>query len=195
MSGFLSNPVRVQSWYSARSHNVLVAEPHAGHYALAELERIVPRFTLVTQNVDGMHTRAGNRNVVEIHGSLLSHRCVSCGRSCPPLNVEPTAQEPARCECGGLVRPSVIWFGEMLDADLMERATNAATDCDVFISVGTGAEVYPAASLPLVAADNGAYVVEVNPVKTVISDRVDESIRGRAGTVLPALVGRLAEVN
>lgn len=195
MSGFLSDPVRVQSWYSARSRNVLRVEPHAGHHALVDLERLVPKFTLITQNVDGLHARAGNRNVLEIHGSLLKNRCVSCGDESPPLDVSPDAPEPARCECGGLIRPSVVWYGELLDPEVMREATAAAEDCDVFLSVGTGAEVHPAASLPLVAADAGAYVVEVNPRKTMISDRVDEAIRGPAGAVLPALLERLSEVS
>lgn len=195
LEGFRGDPITVQSWYAARRRTALSVEPHAGHYALAELERIASRFSLITQNVDGLHARAGNRNLIEIHGSLLEYECVSCGQECPPLETTLDDDEPAFCACGGLVRPSVVWFGEMLDPARLERAWSAASDCDVFLSIGTGAEVYPAAELPLLAKRNGAFVVEINPGPTAISPVVDESIKGPAGKVLPALVEKLAQVN
>lgn len=188
MSGFLQDPVRVQSWYSARRKNALAAEPHAGLFALAEIEKITPAFTLVTQNVDGLHGRAGSSDVIGIHGNILGSVCASCQQKCAPLDVSPDAVEPALCTCGGLVRPTVVWFGEMLDPSLLERASKAAAECDVFLSVGTGAEVQPAAALPLIAADHGAYVLEINPRPTAISSMVSEVVRGRAGDVLPAIL-------
>lgn len=195
IGGFRSNPIRVQSWYSARRANVLRAKPHGGHIALAELEKGFGDFTLVTQNVDGLHSRAGSKNVIEVHGSLMTAVCISCGAACDPLDVSPEADRPQQCRCGGYVRPAVIWFGELLDPVTVERAWSAAAHCDVFLSVGTGADVYPAASLPLVAAQNGAYVVEINPHPTAISSRVDEKVSQPAGTALPELVKQLAQVN
>jgi NAD-dependent deacetylase len=170
----------------------MAAEPNDGHRALVDLERLLPRFMIVTQNVDGLHVRAGSQNVLEIHGSIIEARCMACGADCPPLTVSPDATVPARCSCGGLVRPSVVWFGEMLDEDLLEKARLATLECDVFLSVGTGADVYPAASLPLLALDQGAYVLEVNPAETAVSQIVHEVIRGTAANVLPEIV-RLAQ--
>jgi len=195
MSGFLRDPVRVQAWYSARRRKALAAEPHAGLFALAEIEKIVPEFTLVTQNVDGLHRRAGSSKVLGIHGDILDSLCSTCGEECAPLDVSPNAGEPALCPCGGLVRPAVVWFGEMLDRTLLDRASKATTECDVFLSIGTGAEVQPAAALPLIAADHGAYVLEVNPRPTVISSMVSETVRGRAGEVLPAILQSLTVLN
>ena len=194
MEGFRKNPLRVQAWYAARRANVLAAEPHAGHFALAELEKIVPEFTLITQNVDGLHERAGSKNIIRIHGSLLDFVCATCGENCASLGVSPEQEKPASCSCGGLVRPTVVWFGEMLDASLLEQASRAASECDVFLSIGTAAEVYPAAALPLIAADNAAFVLEINPRKTAISSGVSEVIRGTAGNVLPEILYSLDAV-
>jgi NAD-dependent deacetylase len=186
--GFRGDPVLVQSWYSARRANVLAAQPHEGHLALAELEQLFESFLLITQNVDGLHTRAGSRNVVELHGSLLKAVCMECGEACEPLELGPSATSPTRCSCGGLVRPEVVWFGEMLEPVFLQAAERAATSCDIFLSIGTGADVFPAAALPILALKSGAYVVEINPRPTVLSSDVSEVVRGRAVEVLPALL-------
>lgn len=192
--GFKSNPVRVQSWYTARRKAVLEADPNPGHRALARLQDFVHPTIVITQNVDGLHHRAGSDDVIEVHGNLHRTCCVSCRQETEPFDVSPNDAEPARCGCGGLLRPDVVWFGEPLQADALQAAAAAAMGADVFLVVGTGAEVYPAAGFPLIASEAGAYVVEVNVRATAISDSADEVLRGPAGVILPALVdavGRL----
>ena len=189
VEAFLSNPELVQGWYRHRREVVERVQPNAGHRALAALERLVTErggeFWLATQNVDGLHQRAGSARVVELHGSIVTSRCLDCDAPAP----SPSAADVARCEaCGGLVRPDVVWFGEMLSEDAIGAATQAATLADVYLSIGTSAVVYPAAGLPQVALQSGAYVAEVNPTPSDIAWRLDEQIAGAAGEVLPAVV-------
>ncbi|HLT46122.1 MAG TPA: NAD-dependent deacylase [Rubricoccaceae bacterium] len=199
VEAFLKNPVLVQGWYAHRRAVVEEVAPNAGHEALAELERLVAGrggdFLLATQNVDGLHRRAGSARVVELHGSLARTYCIECGREAGEAELTGfDAGEPARCPaCGGLLRPDVVWFGEMLPEGAMETAAEAAARADVFLSVGTSAVVYPAAGLPLIAKEAGAYVAEVNPERSDIAWRLDEHVRGKAGEVLPALVARVRE--
>ncbi len=184
MQAFMSNPDRVQDWYTYRRQVVVQALPNAGHYALAAFEDLFTSFTLVTQNVDNLHQRAGSRTVVELHGNILCNYCVDCGA---PVDV--AAAVPASCRvCGGRIRPDVVWFGEMLPAGAFEQAGRAAERADVFLSIGTSAVVYPAAGLPLLARRAGAYVAEINLVPSAIADDVDEVVLGPAGTVLPRLL-------
>jgi len=190
VEAFLDNPELVQGWYQHRRELVTEAEPNAGHRALADLEAHVPSLHVVTQNVDDLHNRAGSTNVTELHGNITHNYCMDCERPAAPETVDAAIEdgEPARCpECDGLIRPDVVWFGEMLPPDAIDCASTAAEQADVFLSVGTSAVVFPAARLPLVAGESGAYVAEVNPDPTGVSDEVDEAIRGEAGTVLPAL--------
>ena len=187
MDGFLANPDLVQAWYRHRREVVETVQPNAGHDALAALERLVASgggdFLLATQNVDGLHQRAGSTRVVELHGTLLRDVCVDCDRDAGAGDTE------GRCAaCGGRVRPAVVWFGEMLPEGAMETAAEAASRADVFLTVGTSAVVYPAAGLPLIAAQAGAYVAEVNPVPSEIAGRLSEVVVGPAGAVLPRLV-------
>ena len=198
---FLANPVLVQGWYAHRRAVVEDVEPNAGHLALAELERLIVarggQFLLATQNVDGLHARAGSRRLVELHGSLLRSYCIDCER--PASGAEASGEgaadgEPARCAaCGGLVRPDVVWFGEMLPGEAVERAERAAVGADVFLSVGTSGLVFPAAGLPLAAKAAGAYVAEVNPEPSAHAREFDEAVAGRSGEVLPALVRAVRE--
>lgn len=190
VEAFLRNPVLVQGWYAHRRHLIEEVEPNAGHHALAELERMVPAFLLATQNVDGLHRRAGSREVLELHGSLTRNYCIECRREASAEELDALAEdEEARCAfCGGLIRPDVVWFGEMLPPGAMERATEAAAGADVFLSVGTSAVVYPAAGLPLVAREAGAYVAEVNVEPSALAHEMDEVVVGAAGEVLPALL-------
>ena len=196
VEAFLRNPVLVQGWYAHRRRVVEEVEPNDGHRALAALEEMVTarpggRFLLATQNVDGLHRRAGSERVVELHGSLTRTLCIDCGREATEAEIAAVAEadEPAHCSaCGGLLRPDVVWFGEMLPEGAMERAAEAAAEADVFLSVGTSAVVYPAAGLPLVAREHGAYVAEVNVERSAIADALDEVVLGKAGEVLPALV-------
>ena len=186
---FARDPELVWRWYRWRRDLVAKAEPNAGHRALAELQSLVPRLTLVTQNVDGMHQRAGTSDVIEFHGNLFSNRCFAEERI-----VEVAAEDgvPTCPACGSYVRPGVVWFGEAIPEDALHASFAAAADCDVFLSVGTSSLVYPAAGLADVAREAGAVTIEVNPNPTDQSDFYTASLRGNAGTVLPQLVESLA---
>lgn len=187
---FLRNPELVQKWYEHRRSVANETKPNAGHQALAEMESLFDEFTLVTQNVDNLHRRAGSRRIVELHGNITRSYCVECERPAGEDVMRPIAEGmKAVCpSCGGLVRPDVVWFGEMLPEGAMEAAYAAAEDADVFLSVGTSAVVYPAAGIPPHARAAGAYVAEINIEPSAIADAVDEVVLGRAGEILPALI-------
>lgn len=189
---FRRNPKLVWEWYAWRRERVRQAEPNAGHRALVEIERRVPEFTLITQNVDGLHRRAGSHNILELHGNLFRAKCFSEDR---PVESWPDGDEsPPRCpRCGGLLRPDVVWFGEMLPAGPLRAAEHAAATAEIFFSIGTSALVYPAADLPFKALATGAAVVEINPQPTPLSPHVTFSLNGAAGEILPALVARVWE--
>ena len=187
---FLANPKLVQGWYAHRRHIVEEAQPNAAHAALAELEDLCHDFTLVTQNVDNLHRRAGSRNIVELHGNIMHNYCASCGREAGETDLETPSEDGLFCcpSCGGLIRPDVVWFGEMLPEGAFEAADAAARRADVFLSVGTSAIVYPAAALPGTAKVHGAYVAEINIRESAIADEVDELVLGPAAGTLPELV-------
>ncbi len=184
---FQRNPRLVWEWYAWRREKVAGVEPNPGHYALAEMERRFPEFTLITQNVDGLHRRAGSRRVLELHGDITRSKCFVCGSSAEAWTEK--GEIPPRCPaCGGRLRPGVVWFGEMLPERLLAAAMDAAARCEVFFSIGTSSLVYPAAALPEVALRAGATVVEVNPSETPLTPHATYSLRGLAGVVLPALL-------
>jgi NAD-dependent deacetylase len=187
---FVRDPARIWQWYEWRREFVRKAEPNAGHHALARLARRVPRFTLVTQNVDGLHQRAGSEHVIEYHGNLLRDRCSAEGVVAPrsPLSVTGL---PECGRCGELLRPDVVWFGEPIPRAALLQADVAAAECDVFIAVGTAAAVYPAAGLAERARRAGATLVEINVEDTELSALADLVLRGPSGVVLPALEQRL----
>ncbi len=187
---FLRNPELVQRWYDHRRSIANETTPNAGHLALAEMESMFGEFTLVTQNVDNLHCRAGSRRIVELHGNITRSYCVDCEQPAGEDVMRPIAEGMrAVCSnCGGLIRPDVVWFGEMLPEGAMEAAYAAAEAADVFLSVGTSAVVYPAAGIPPHAKASGAYVAEINIERSAIADAVDEVVLGRAGEILPALV-------
>jgi NAD-dependent deacetylase len=184
---FARNPKLVWDWYAWRREHVAAVQPNAGHRALAELERRLPEFLLVTQNVDGLHQRAGSRKLVELHGNIDR---VKCSREGTLVEHWQAAGDevPLCAHCGALLRPDVVWFEEMLPERALAAAEDAARRCDVLLVVGTSAEVYPAAALPLIAREHGAIVVEVNPNPTPLSTHADHVLRGTAGEVLPRLV-------
>ena len=187
-SAFARHPKRVWDWYATRREMVGRVAPNPGHHALAALERRVPDFLLATQNVDGLHQRAGCANVVELHGNITRVRCSREGTVVAHF-AEGTDDAPPRCpRCGAFLRPDVVWFEEMLPADALAAAEDAARRCDVLIVAGTSAEVYPAAALPEAALARGARVVEVNPNETPLSAYANDVLRGPSGVVLPALV-------
>lgn len=183
---FERDPDLVWSWYAWRRRLVRGADPNPAHRALAELEQLVPRFTLVTQNVDGLHRRAGSENVLELHGNILRTLC-----SAEMLPVEPddgAEKTPVCRNCGAPLRPGVVWFGEALPEAVLLAATDAARGCDLFLSIGTSSLVYPAAALPYDARSAGATVVEINPDETPLTEHADHALRGTAGETLPTLV-------
>jgi NAD-dependent deacetylase len=185
---FARDPVLVWEWYQERLRAHATATPNPGHLALVEIARRVPGFVMVTQNVDGLHTEAGSRDVIELHGNLRRARCVACGQRVPT----PTDGElPPHCSCGGPLRPDVVWFGEDLPAGAFERAHAAAAHAKVFIVAGTSAIVYPAAGLVEIAKRAGAFVVEVNPEETAATALCDLSVRAPSGVFLPLVVERL----
>ncbi len=184
---FARGPRLVWEWYDWRRARVAKAEPNPGHMALAQLERRVPDFTLITQNVDGLHQRAGSRHVLKLHGDIWTLHCLGCGLEETNHDV-PLREIPPRCSCGGLFRPGVVWFGETLPADVLRQAMEAAAHAQVFLGVGTSAVVQPAASLPLLAQQNGAKLVEVNLEETPLSAQADASFWGKAGELLPRLL-------
>jgi NAD-dependent deacetylase len=189
-SAFARNPKLVWDWYAWRRERVAAAQPNAGHRALAELERRVPEFALITQNVDGLHQRAGSRNVIELHGNIGRVKCSREGTLVEGWDAD--ADEVPRCaRCGALLRPDVVWFEEMLPENALAAAQDAVRSCGVLLVIGTSAEVYPAAALPLLAREHGAQVVEINPNATPLSARADYVLRGAGGLVLPMLVQRL----
>jgi NAD-dependent deacetylase len=191
---FEANPERVWQWYEERRAIVRSARPHAGHQALVALESLVPELSLITQNVDGLHQLAGSRNVTELHGNILRSKCHISGR---PISTEwlgGSAQTvpPSPYVSRGFARPDVVWFGEVLPRKALEAAMNAAMDCDFCISAGTTSLVQPAASLPMMALEHGAAVIEINPRETPLSSHAHQCLRGVASEVLSHLVSQLS---
>lgn len=183
---FHREPRLVWEWYAWRRELVARARPNAGHFALAEMARHVPRFTLITQNVDGLHQQAGSEDVIELHGNITRTKCSVCGKIVDEW--EDTAVPPHCPSCNGLLRPDVVWFGESLPAGAINCAFNAAAGCDLFLSVGTSSVVQPAASLPLEAIDNNIPTVEINPQTTPLTRYMTYVLAGPSGEVLHALV-------
>lgn len=192
---FASDPEMVTRWYDWRRQACREAEPNPGHLALAEIERRLEgrgRFTLATQNVDRLHQKAGSVNVVELHGTIMVWRCVRTGREIePPLEPFERFPPPSPFASGAILRPAVVWFGEMLPEAALTAAGEAAATCDVFLSVGTSSLVYPAAGLVQLAMRRGATTVEINREETPISEAVEYSLRGRSGEILPKVVERM----
>jgi NAD-dependent deacetylase len=187
--GFARNPKLVWEWYAERRARIAGVQPNPGHIALAALERRFEQFTLVTQNIDSLHQRAGSREVVELHGNIAR---VKCSREETIVREFPDNESPPRCPCGAWLRPDVVWFGEMLPTGALTRAEEAAEHCEVFLSIGTSAQVYPAAELPLRALSAGATVVEINPERTALTRHAHFALPGAAGVVLPQLLEKLA---
>jgi len=185
---FRRDPKLVWEWYDWRRQLIAKCLPNPAHQAIAALERDAPEFLLITQNVDGLHQRAGSVRLVELHGTLWRVRCLRDERTTENIEV-PLREIPPRCECGAPLRPEVVWFGEALPAEALRQAFDAAESCEVFLVVGTSAVVQPAASLPMIAREHGAYVAEVNLEPTPLTSIAHESHHGKAGEILPRLLG------
>lgn len=189
--GFAEDPELVWRWYESRREYVRKAQPNPGHHALAELACRVHSLTLVTQNVDGLHQRAGSSAVIEYHGNILRDRCTAEQRVVDRAPDAPGSALPRCAGCGALLRPDVVWFGEIIPQRAMLLADAAAAECDLFLSVGTSSLVYPAAGLAETALRSAARVIEINPNPTDLSRRADVVLRGPSGEILPALLAAL----
>ena len=184
---FERDPKLVWDWYAWRREAVKSVRPNAGHYALVEMERHVPDFTLIAQNVDNLHRMAGSQNVLELHGNIQRVRCAACYTYTETWDDD--SESVPRCrECGGLLRPDVVWFGEALPRDQLEAAVIAARSCEVFFSIGTSGVVQPAASLAYAARNRGAVVVEINAEPTSLTPKTNYFLQGKSGEILPGLV-------
>ena len=185
---FLSDPRLVWEWYDWLRGLIHAAEPNPGHLALAEIQKRSPgRFTLITQNIDGLHQRAGSRDVVKLHGDIWRLRCITCGREGRNDQVH-MKHLPPLCRCGGTLRPAIVWFGEILPEDEWIRAVKAAQSAKIFLVIGTSALVYPAAGLVRIAHESGSQVVIVNPDPTPADELARWLLRGTAGDILPRLI-------
>jgi NAD-dependent deacetylase len=192
---FAAHPEIVWQWYLHRRQSIAKVNPNAGHFALVELERhLTNGFTLITQNVDNLHRLAGSINLVELHGNIFVNRCNDCQEHFPDdqLNL---SQSPPQCpECKGTIRPGVVWFGENLPAPAINEAFQKTQEATLFLSIGTSTLVYPAAGLPLLALENGALLIEINPEPTPISHFAQVVIRGNSAKVLPPFVFKLTHL-
>jgi NAD-dependent deacetylase len=186
---FVADPALIWRWYRWRRETVSAVEPNPGHFAIALLAELVPQLTLITQNVDNLHQRAGSRNVIEYHGNIFEDRCFADGSL---RHADDQTAVPICTDCGSNLRPGVVWFGEAIPEHAMDKSGSAAVDCDVFLSIGTSSLVYPAAGLADLAKQNGAAVVEINPNPTTHAANFDFAIAGNSGLVLPELVDCLA---
>ena len=184
---FARDPRLVWEWYNWRRETIAKAAPNPAHLALVKLERAKPSFTLITQNVDGLHNLAGSARVLKLHGDIWRMRCTDCGSNWPDRRV-PLPKLPPHCTCGGLARPGVVWFGEPLPPGMMNEAEHAVASSEVFLVIGTSATVYPAAGLVPFANQNGAVVIEINLEPTPFSESVDFALEGPAGELLPQLL-------
>ena len=190
--GFSAAPGPVWRWYMERLRKVEHASPNPGHVAAMQLQRRSPNFTLVTQNVDDLHERAGSHSVLHLHGRIDHFHCNRCTFHHTLTVSEREAPAPPCCiACGGLVRPSIVWFGEPLPARVLEHAWRAAERCDLMLVVGTSGVVYPAAQLPLLAHQSGAHIIEIDLDRSSLTEMADVHLQGRAGEILPALLAAL----
>jgi NAD-dependent deacetylase len=189
--GFLNDPPLVWRWYEDRRRMISEAKPNSGHFAIARLEGLFGRFAVVTQNIDDLHRKAGSRNIIEMHGNIFRFKCFDMDH---PIGELPRDERvPPRCRCGSMIRPDVVWFGEMLPEDAVGRAYRAIETCDVMLVVGTSGIVYPVAGFPEIARRSGARIIEVNPEETPITRLADVFLEGAAGEVLPRLTDAFVE--
>ena len=184
---FRQNPGLIWDWYTWRRSLVTKAMPNPGDYALAQMAELVPEFTLITQNVDGLHQEAGNPVVIELHGNIMRTKCSDCGMIASEYDDKDPG--PPRCStCHGFLRPDVVWFGENLPQEALSSAYAASRKCDIFLSIGTSSVVHPAATLPIEAMRRGMLTIEVNPEQTPLTSSMTFVLVGPSGTILPTLV-------
>jgi NAD-dependent deacetylase len=189
VDAFYQNPKLVWEWYEERRQNILKANPNPGHIAIAEFEKY-KNVTVLTQNIDGLHQRAGSTNVYELHGSIITIKCTVCNFK--DTTTSSFLSLPPLCKCGNMLRPDVVWFGETLPQNIWNTAMEKSSSCDAMIVVGTSLAVSPANLLPVYAKENGALMIEVNPDQTPMSTTMDLSLRSSAAKTLPELVSILS---
>jgi NAD-dependent deacetylase len=177
---FQRNPGLVWEWYNWRRGIIGKAEPNAAHCAIAVMEQFFADFALITQNIDGLHQRAGSRSVLELHGNIWRNKCFECGKKFGEIK----SDEPLQCKCGGFVRPDVVWFGESLDRGILSAAFQKASGADLCFVIGTSGVVQPAASIPYIAKENGSYIIEINLERTPISSIADFFIERKAAEMM-----------
>lgn len=199
LGAFLRHPELVWEWYSWRRGLIRKVKPNPGHHALVDLESLYGEFYVITQNVDNLHRKAGTQKIIELHGNIMHNKCIDCTYTVRDEELETLeltkGNKVPRCpECGSLIRPDVVWFGELLPAHAIEAAQRLSAAAEVFFSVGTSSTVEPAASLPHLARGNGAYLVEVNPEETLLSPVVDERIAVGAHEALPRLLLEVKQI-
>ena len=188
IDAFYDNPKLVWEWYAERRANIFEAKPNPGHEAIAELEKHC-KCVILTQNIDGLHQRAGSSNVLELHGSIVRIKCTVCDYV---DDITGKFDElPPKCKCGNILRPDVVWFGEALPQDVWEKAIIHANTCDVMIIAGTSLVVSPANTLPVYAKQNGATLIEVNPEETVMSGDMDLTVRETSAVTMPKLISEV----
>jgi NAD-dependent deacetylase len=192
---FMRNPELVWEWYKARKQIIATIQPNLGHYALVEMEKYFKHVTIITQNIDNLHYRAGSSTVYELHGNIERNYCVGCGKHYTDEEIFQQQRVPHCSVCNKLIRPDVVWFGEMLPDDEWNKSVIATEQADLFFAIGTSGVVYPAASLPRMAKLAGAYVVEINIEPTELSQKVDEVILGKCGEILRKLIAILQDLS
>ena len=185
IDAFYDDPKLVWEWYEDRRKNILAAKPNEGHFAISKMEKFKD-VVVLTQNIDGLHQRSGSTNVLELHGSIIRIKCTVCNFS--DNITENFELLPPKCECGNMLRPDVVWFGEALPQDVWKNAMKEACTCDIMIIAGTSLVVSPANTLPVYAKQNGATLIEVNPEKTVMSSDMDLSIQSTSANALPKML-------
>ena len=189
IDAFYQNPKLVWEWYEERRQNILSAKPNPGHFSIADLEKY-RKVSVLTQNIDGLHQRAGSTSVYELHGSIITIKCTVCDFR--DTITSSFSQLPPICKCGNILRPDVVWFGEALPQDIWKAAIEQASKCDIMIVVGTSLAVSPANLLPVYAKENGATLIEVNPDETPMTNIMDLSLRSSAAKALPELLSLVA---
>ena len=197
--GYLEDKALVWGWYEWRRCQVLKTKPHVGHFAINQLSKVVKQISIITQNVDDLHERAGCGDVIHLHGSLHHPRCFDCAKPYKftqddVINISDHKRiEPPKCPvCGGFIRPGVVWFGETLPVDAWKKAEQELLTCDVFISIGTSSLVWPAAGLPELAFKSGATIIQINPDNTPLDDISQFNLKGKAGEILPRLAEKFS---
>lgn len=191
INAFYDNPKLVWEWYNERRKNIFSAEPNLGHKAIVELEKFA-KVVVLTQNIDGLHQRAGSTEVLELHGSIVKIKCTVCDFKSEILTE--FTDIPPLCKCGNILRPDVVWFGESLPKEIWQQAMIHVSKCDVMVVVGTSLVVSPANTLPIYAKQNKAILIEINPEKTIMSSEMDLSIRNTSVMALPEFVSIFKQI-